>query len=139
MLSLFLVGIGFFSFSQRFFYIEANHHTDRMLENELRKAAQFVTTSPLASEYIINTNFDYLTGQDILKMKMNVKDSVTLETIYESAEDYTFQNINSRIPLILKMTIEAFLNRNITRAILTANADHHAAHMQYQRPRKDKI
>ena len=130
--------MGFLGQAQRFFYIEGSHHTDRVLQEKLMKSAQFVAPSPLASDYIINTDFEFLTGADVISMKLNVKDSVSRETIFQAKEEYAFGVMNKNSPMVIRMAIEHFLERNISQIITSANTEHYDAHAKYLKPRKDK-
>jgi hypothetical protein len=127
-----------FSNAQRFFYVEGNHPVVRLLQQKLMHSAQFVVKTPIASDYIINTSFEYLTGADVIKMNMNVKDSVSLETIFRSSEEYSFAAMNKNTALVLRMAVESFLEKNLQQVIHSANADHYDGRMKYLKPRKDK-
>jgi hypothetical protein len=137
-LLLFLTCFFLMSEAQRFFYIESNQLADKLLEDGLRKSAQFVVKSALISDYIINTSYEYLTGQDIIKMKMDVKDSVTLATIFHANEDYTLGAVNKNSPVVAWLAIQNFLQKNISLMVPESNADHFERRMKYDKPKKDK-
>jgi hypothetical protein len=124
--------------AQRFFYIEANNNTDRILRNDLVSAAQFVTESPVASDYIIRTEIGLQKGSNILTMNMILQDSITFNTIFQTKEEYAFGDINEKSKIFLRMVVTTFIDKNISHIVLCARDDHYNSGMKYLKSRKDK-
>ena len=133
-----LIITGFFCRAQSFFYIENNQVTEKSVHEQLIKASQYVTHSPLASDYIIQTDADVETGSGILNLKMTVQDSVTRQTIFESNESHTLNPVNAVTRLFLRMTIAGFIEKNIHRVIVCAREDHCNQKMKFLKSGKDK-
>lgn len=129
---------GYFSRAQSFFYIENNRVTEKSIREELMKASQYVTHSPLSSDYIIQTNAEVETGDGILNLKMTVQDSVTRQTIFQSDEAYTLSPVNAGTRLFLRMTIAGFIEKNIHQVIVCTREDHYDQKTKFFKSRKDK-
>ena len=125
--------------AQRFFYIENNNHTDRIINKGLLKASQYITKSPLASDYIIRTDVEMKPGSNILSLKIILEDSTTFKTVLQATEEYSFGVLHENAPLGVRMAIETFINRNIDRIIVCAKEFHNDARMRFMEPKKDKI
>ncbi len=63
--------------AQRFFYIESSRITESSIRSELLKATQYITRSPLSSDYIIKADVGYAEGSNVLSMKIVLEDSIT--------------------------------------------------------------
>jgi len=125
--------------AQRFFYIDANPVIENLLKVELKSASQHISISPLSSDYIVGTDVGFQRSENVLTMEINLKDSVTLQTIFQKKEVYTFRempNINSR--LLLRTVIRAFIERNIPHIVLYASENHDFEQMNSLKARKDK-
>jgi hypothetical protein len=124
--------------AQRFFYIENNKHTDRIINDGLLKASQYITKSPLASDYIIRTDVEMKPGSNTLSLKIILEDSTTFKTVLQATEEYSFGVLHANARLGVRMAIETFINRNIDRIIVCAKEYHTDSRMQYVEPKKDK-
>jgi hypothetical protein len=133
-----LLLFGFFSRAQNFFYIQNSNVTEKSIREELMKASQYVTKSPLASDYIITASADVQPEANILNLKMTMQDSVTFKTIFQTSEDYSLQSVDANTRLFLKMTIAGFIEKNISQIITCAQDDHYNMHGKFLRARKDK-
>jgi hypothetical protein len=102
------------------------------------KSSQFVTKSPLASDYIIRTDIDLQSDPNKLTLHIILEDSITFKTIYETNEEFAFGYVNKNSKLFLRTTIETFIERNISQIILCAKDDHDDARMKPLKPKKDK-
>src|ERR1700682_3095031 len=100
-----LILSGHLTRAQSFFYIENKNATEKSIREELMKASQYVTRSPLASDYIIKADAGVSSGSNILNLKMTVQDSVTFKTIFQSSEDYTLSPVGANTRIFLKMTV----------------------------------
>lgn len=129
---------GLLSRSQNFFYI-GKDVTEKSIREELLKASQYVTKSPLASDYIITASAAVQSGTNILNLKMSMQDSITYKTIYQSNEDYTLQSVDANTQVFLRMTIMGFIEKNISQIIICARDDHNHLYGGFLRARKDKI
>ena len=129
---------GLFSHAQNFFYIGNKNVTEKSIREELVKASQYVTKSPLASDYIITASVAVQSGTNILNLKMTMQDSLTNKTIYESREDYSLHSVDANTPVFLRMTIAGFIERNIGQIIFCARDDHYNTHGKFLKARKDK-
>lgn len=124
--------------AQRFFYVESNGLTDKILQKSLQSQSQFVATSPLGSDYIVRTDVDVSPESNSLQLKITLKDSISLETVFQNNEDYRIglRNKNSRV--YLQTIVRAFVDRNVSRMIICAREDHVEIMGKYSKPRKDK-
>jgi hypothetical protein len=129
---------GLVSHAQNFFYIENRNATEKEIREELMKASQYVTKSPLASDYIITASADIQSGTNILNLKMTMQDSVTYKTIFQSNEDYSLLAVNANTRIFLKMTISGFINKNINQIIYCARDEHYNTHGRFLKAEKDK-
>ncbi len=74
------------SLGQRFFYIEGNSATGKLLSEGLKQAFQYVTSTPLASDYIIKSEMAMQSGSHTFMINLILQDSVTFKTIYQANE-----------------------------------------------------
>jgi hypothetical protein len=130
--------LGFCGRAQNFFYIVNDNVTEKSIREELMKASQYVTKSPLASDYIITASADVQSETNILNLKMTMQDSITLKTIFQSSEDYSLHSVNANTLIFLKLTIAGFIEKNISRIIFCAQDDHSSMHGKFLKARKDK-
>jgi hypothetical protein len=129
---------GLFSRSQNFFYIGNKDVTEKSIREELEKASQYVTKSPLASDYIITASAAIQSGTNILNLKMTMQDSITYKTIFQSSEDYTMRSVNAHTQIFLRMTVMGFIEKNISQIILCARDDQYHSHGRILKALKDK-
>ena len=134
--SLYLFGL--FSRAQNFFYIENKNVTEKSIREELIKASQYVTKSPLASDYIITASVAVQSGTNILNLKMTMQDSITYKTIFQSNEEYALHSVDANTEVFLRMTIAGFIEKNISQIIICAQDDHYNTHIRFLKARKDK-
>jgi hypothetical protein len=123
------------SHAQRFFYVESGEASGQSVKLNLKKNAQFVCPTAISSDYILKTNIGMLQDDRTLSMNIIVKDSVTLETIYESNEKYHFGPITADPKIILNLAINNFIEKNLNQIIATANSNHY--NMVNSREKKD--
>ena len=133
---LFMTGI--FCRAQSFFYIQRNQVTEKSVREQLIKASQYVTHSPLSSDYIIQADADLETGSGILNLQMTVQDSITSKMIFQARESYTLNSINYATRLFLRMAIAGFIDKNIHQVIACAREDRYDQKMKFLKSRKDK-
>jgi hypothetical protein len=124
--------------AQRFFYLDSDNTTSNLLRYDLIKCSQFVANTPLASDYIVKMKASLQTASNKMSLDIRLQDSITLETIYETNEEYSFRDINKSSKIFLKSAIQSFVDRNIDQIIIYAKDDHDDARMKLLRPRKDK-
>lgn len=129
---------GLLSRAQNFFYIENKNVTEKSIREELTKAYQYVTKSPLASDYIISASVAVQSGTNILNLKMTMQDSITNKTIFQSSEDYTLHTVDANIQVFLRMTIAGFIEKYISQIIVCAQDVHYNTHGKFLKARKDK-
>ena len=129
---------GLFGRAQNFFYIGNKNVTEKSIREELIKASQYVTKSPLASDYIITASVAVQSGTHILNLKMTMQDSITYKTIFQSNEDYTLHSVDANTEVFLRMTIAGFIEKNISQIIACAQDDHYNTHGKFLKARKDK-
>ena len=133
-----LILFGLFSRAQNFFYIGNKNVTEKSIREELMKASQYVTKSPLASDYIITASVAVQSGSNILNLKMTMQDSITYKTIFQSYEDYTIHSVGANTEVFLRMTIAGFIEKNISQIIACAQDDHYNTRGKFLKTRKDK-
>ncbi|MDP9042955.1 MAG: hypothetical protein M3N30_13315 [Bacteroidota bacterium] len=109
--------------AQRFFYIDSSHSTEHLLTAGLLRGAQYVTKSPLSSDYIIKADAGSRDGSGILNLKMTVQDSITSKTIFQANEEWTISAVNANTRIFLKVVISNFIDKNIGRIIVAARDD----------------
>jgi hypothetical protein len=129
---------GLFSRAQNFFYIGNKNVTEKSIREELMKASQYVTRSPLASDYIITASVSAQSGSNILNLKMIMQDSITYKTIFQSCEDYTIHSVGAKTEMFVRMTIAGFIEKNISQIVVCARDDHYNMHGKFLKSRKDK-
>jgi hypothetical protein len=128
----------YFVRAQRFFYLESNDAAGNLIKDGLLKSSQFVTGTPLASDYIIKTEISFQKEPNKLTLQIILEDSITFKTIYQTNEEYNFGVINQNSKLLLKAALETFLDKNISQIILCARDDHYDSRMKPLKPKKDK-
>jgi hypothetical protein len=138
LLIFFLVLTTCFAQAQRFFYLESDNTTSNLLRENLMKSSQLITKSPLGSDYIIKADAGLQTDPNKLSLNIILQDSITLETIFQTNEEYTFGYINKNSKLLLRTAIAAFIERNLNQIILSAKDDHYDSRMKPLKPKKDK-
>jgi hypothetical protein len=124
--------------AQRFFYLDSDNTTSNLLKYDLIKCSQFITNTPLASDYIVKMKASLQTASNKMSLDIRLQDSITLETIYQTNEEYSFPDINKSSKIFLKSAIQFFVDRNIDRIIIYAKDDHDDARMKLLKPKKDK-
>jgi hypothetical protein len=128
----------YFVRAQRFFYLESNDATGNLIRDGLVKSSQFITKSPLGSDYIIKTEIGFQKESNKLTLQIILEDSITLNTIYQTNEEYNFGTINRNSKILLRTTLETFIENNISQIILCARDDHYDSRMKPLKPKKDK-
>src|SRR5436309_7345737 len=99
------VSAAVFCHAQNFFYIGNKNATEKSIAEELEKASQYVTKSPLASDYIITASVAVQPGTNVLSLTMAMQDSVTYKTLFQSNENFTIHSYNVNTALFFRMTI----------------------------------
>ena len=127
-----------FTQAQRFFYLESDDAAGNLIKDGLVKSSQFVTSSPLASDYIIKTEIGFQKEPNKLTLQIILEDSITFKTIYQTNEEYNFGIINQNSKILLRTALETFLEKNISEIILCARDDHYDTRMKPIKPKKDK-
>ena len=128
----------YFARAQRFFYLESNDAAGNLIRDGLVKSSQFVTKSPLASDYIIKAEIGYQKEPNKLTLQIILEDSITFKTIYQTNEEYNFGVISQNSKLLLKTALETFMEKNIRQIILCSRDDHYDSRMKPLKPKKDK-
>ena len=128
----------YFARAQRFFYLESDDAAGSLIKDGLVKSSQFVTNTPLSSDYIIKTEIGFKKEPNKLTLQIILEDSITFKTIYQSNEEYNFGVINKNSKLLLRTALETFLEKNISQIILCARDDHYDTRMKPLKPKKDK-
>ncbi|HWY34218.1 MAG TPA: hypothetical protein VNX68_06195 [Nitrosopumilaceae archaeon] len=128
----------YFARGQRFFYLESDDASGNLIKEGLVKSSQFVTRTPLASDYIIKTEIGFQKEPNKLTLQIILEDSITFKTIYQTNEEYNFGIINQNSKLLLRTALETFIEKNISQIILCARDDHYDTRMKPLKPKKDK-
>lgn len=134
----FLILVVQFSRAQRFFYIDHNPVTENLLKEGFRKACQYVTRSPMVSDYTISSEVALQPESNTLTLQLILKDSVTLKTIYETNEVYVIEKSPARQRLFLNMAIRTFIEKNMQQMVSVSKDDHLNGEMRFLKARKDK-
>jgi hypothetical protein len=124
--------------AQSFFYIENNRITDNLVRNNLLKAAQFVTKSPLSSDFIIKTEMNFTSGSNTLTLNINLQDTSTSQTIFQGKETLAFGTFGSDSRKMLNTVIRSFIDKNMNQIIISAKENHFGEQSNWLRARKDK-
>jgi hypothetical protein len=127
-----------FARAQRFFYLESKDATGNLIRDGLVKSSQFITKSPLGSDYIIKSEIGFQKESNKLILQIILEDSITLNTIYQTNEEYNFGSINRNSKILLRTTLETFIENNISQIILCARDDHYDTRIKSLKPKKDK-
>ena len=101
--------LGLVGRSQNFFYIENKNLTEKYIRDELMRASQYVTKSPLASDYIITASASVQSGTKILNLEITMQDSISFKTLFQTSENYTLDPVNENTRVFLRMTIAGFI------------------------------
>ena len=124
--------------AQRFFYIDQNPITENLLKGGLLKAAQFITESPLSSDYTVETDIRFQTENNTLTLAMNLQDSATCQTLFQIRETCALGSLGPNARHFMGTIIQAFIERNIHQIVLSAKESHMDDRMNYLQTRKDK-
>ena len=124
--------------AQRFFYIDNNRITENLLKGGLLRASQFITSSPLSSDYIVKTDVGFQAENHILTLQINMQDSITSQSIFQIRETYTFGDLNSNSRNLMRTVIRTFIEKNINQLVLTAKENHFNDRINGLQTRKDK-
>jgi hypothetical protein len=124
--------------AQSFFYIENNRITDNLIRNNLLKNAQFITRSPLSSDFIIKTEMNFTSGSNTLTLNIHVRDTATSQTVFQRNETLAFGAIKPDSRKMLSTVIQAFIDRNMYLIIVSARENHFGEQTNWLRARKDK-
>jgi hypothetical protein len=124
--------------AQRFFYLDSDNTTSNLLKYDLIKCSQFITNTPLASDYIVKMKASLQNASNKMSLDIRLQDSITLETIYQTNEEYTYGDADKYSGIFLKTTIQSFIDRNIDQIIIYAKEDHNDARMKLLKTKKDK-
>jgi hypothetical protein len=124
--------------AQRFFYIDNSPLTAKFLTSELQHAFQYVTSSPMTSDYIIKSEVGIQDENRRLTMQITLQDSISLETIFQSNETCDYNRSDKNVQLFLNMAVRTFLEKNISQIIGSAKDDHLNSTMKTLGARKDK-
>ncbi len=128
----------YFVHAQRFFYLESDDAAGNLIRNGLVKSSQFITSTPLASDYIIKTEIGFQKEPNKLSLQIILEDSITFKTIYQTNEEYNFGVVNRNSKLLLRTAMQTFIEKNINQIILCARDDHYDSRMKPLKPKKDK-
>jgi hypothetical protein len=124
--------------AQRFFYIDNNRITENLLKGGLLRASQFITNSPLSSDYIVKTDVGFQKDSHILTLQINLQDSITFQSIFQVRETYAFGEFQTNSRVLMRTIIRAFIEKNIGQLVLSARENHFDDQMNNLRTRKDK-
>jgi hypothetical protein len=127
------------SLAQRFFYIQGNPTTGKLLSEGLKQAFQYVTSTPLASDYILKSEMVMQSGSHTFMINLILQDSVTFKTIYQANEEYTVGNLKANPRIFYSMAVRTFIEKNMDQMILCAKDEHNRTEQKWLAPRKDKI
>jgi hypothetical protein len=133
-----LIFISQLSFGQRFFYIQGNPATGKLLSEGLKQAFQYVTSTPLASDYILKSEMTLQSGSHTFMINLILQDSVTFKTIYEANEAYTIGALKANPKIFFSMAVRTFIEKNMDQMILCAKDEHNRTEQKWLAPRKDK-
>lgn len=126
------------SHAQRFFYIEKSQLTSKLLTDQLQHAFQYVTTTPVASDYIIHAEVGFQPGTHRLTLQITLQDSLSFQTVYEASEIYDIRKSDEDQRLLLSMAIRTFIEKNIQPIVGCAKGDHLQTEMKNLDSRKDR-
>ena len=124
--------------AQCFFYIENQRITDNLVKAGLLKADQFISRSPLSSDYIVKTEMHFQSGTNILTLKINLQDTATSQTVYQGNETIAFGEFRANPRMLLNTVIRAFIDKNMYQIISSAKESHFDDQTKWLRVRKDK-
>src|SRR5450755_3649233 len=137
MLLISLVLMVSLSQAQRFFYIDNNYATEKLLADALSGASQYVTRTPLSSDYIITSDVSVLPGTNTLTLQLMLRDSVTFQTIFQAKEEYDLKRLHTNQHLVVNLAVRTFIRKKMHEMFLCVN-DHHSSEMKWLKSRKDK-
>ena len=124
--------------AQRFFYVDSNTSGRDILQQKLVNMKQHVTASALVSDYIIRTTIAAAEGSNTVTLQLDVQDSVTLRSIYQTKEFYSFRAPGIDQQVVLNLAMRTFIEKNLSPLIDCSRADHSDTDHKYLKARKDK-
>jgi hypothetical protein len=124
--------------AQRFFYVETGNMAEKSIKEDLLKASQHVTKSPLMSDYTIKTELGFQTESKTATLKIILQDSATFQTIFQAKEEYAFGVVKVNPQILLSMAMKTLIEKNINQIILCAKDDHYHSLMKLVELKKDK-
>lgn len=125
--------------AQRFFYVDEDRVAGSLVRAILLNSSQFVTVSPLSSDYIVKTEIHFQPGRHTLSLQIHLQDTATLKTVFQDKETLAFGELNTNSRLLLQTVIRAFIDKNISHIILVAGENHFDESQLWIRDKKDKI
>ncbi len=135
-LAIFLCSI-YITHAQRFFYVESGSVSEKSLKENLEKASQFVSPTPLGADYILQTHVSSQNDDQSLTMNIILKDTLTSKTVFETNETCHFGPLKTNPQKVLHTAINDFIDRNLSQIILTTNRDHYNNVLKTLREKKD--
>jgi hypothetical protein len=133
-----LLSVSFLCTAQRFFYIDDHTVVGDWLNQRLVSASQYVTPQAITSDFIIKSGLSFEERSNKLFLNIQLRDSVTLETIYEAREQYPCDRRTIKQDLFVNLAVRTFLEKNIGQIILCARDSHLTNERKFLRPAKDK-
>ncbi len=124
--------------AQRFFYLEKGNMAEIPLKRDLLKASQFVTESPLMSDYIVKTEVGFQKESNITTLKIVLEDSATFKTIFLTKEEYALGGLKLNPGIFLNLAMETLIEKNIDQIIHSAKDDHFHTQTKLIGLKKDK-
>ena len=124
--------------AQRFFYVEKGNMAEIPIKKDLLQASQFVTESPLMSDYILKTEVGFQKESNTTTLKIELEDSATFKTIFLTKEEYAFGALKLNRTIFLNLAMETLVEKNINQIILCAKDDHFHNQTKLIGLRKDK-
>ncbi|HEY4154283.1 MAG TPA: hypothetical protein VGM24_02625 [Puia sp.] len=128
----------FLTRAQRFFYLESNVLTEKFLKEGLLKASQFVTPSPLYSDYIIKTEAGFKPESNTTTLTITVQDSISFKTIFQADEKYSISGSAANARKVFSRVLEMLLYKDLHQMILSAKDNHSDGMVKMLKPGKDK-
>lgn len=133
---LFIIALG--STAQRFYYLQPNPVTDKLFKEQLETRSQFIAASPLASDFILES--EILLGKEhgTLTLELRLKDTLTDQTIFQAKEEYQLKANNDYSRVFLRLAIGYFVDKNMPDLLMETRRIYNKERGNYLSARKDK-
>ena len=122
--------------SQRFFYINPENKGSAYFLVNLKNASQYISKTPVGSDCTIKTETIITPYKTIIKITM--QDSTTFKTIFENAEEYSYNTIKLDAGKLQDFFFKIFAEKYTEKIVLYAKRNNFNYYLTLLKDKKDK-